>query len=243
MKLNLLLITTVVILSSCEKEHMLDCFKSAGEETTEFRNATTFMNIDLQDNVDLIIHPDTTPYIKVTAGENLIDGIITELSGSTLYIRNENKCNWVRSFKNTYTVEVGMDKPSLIHYTGTGNVSCLDTIRSDEFTFDCFNGSGTIKFLFNCKKTHLNNHVGRSDIHAWGTTLESYVYINDVGILEASGLNADYTYVRSSTTGDCHVNAKDQFGYEIRYNGNIFYSGNPVFFNEVRIGTGKLIHL
>ena len=87
-------------LTTCKKEHMLDCFKSAGSTITENRTATPFINIELKDNVDLIINPNSTPYIKVTAGENLIDGIITELSGNTLYVRNENKCSWMRSFKN-----------------------------------------------------------------------------------------------------------------------------------------------
>ncbi len=240
---KILFLILIASAMSCKKEHMLDCFKSTGETTTQNRDVTPFTNIDLKDNVDLVIFPDTTFYIKVTAGENLIDGIITELSGGTLYIRNENRCNWMRSFSNTYTVEVGMDKPSLINYTGSGNISCLDTIRSDEFTFDCFNGSGTINFLFNCKKTHMNNHTGRSDIHAYGNALESYIYVNDVGICDASGLNSNYSYIRSSTTGECRVHANDQFGFEIRYNGNIYYSGDPVIFNQVFIGSGKLIHL
>src|SRR5689334_18323193 len=106
-KIGQFLLIGILLLSltTCQKEHLFDCFKSAGKSVTENRAATPFTNINLTNNVDLIINPDTTFYIKVTAGDNLIDGIITELQGTTLYIRNENRCNWMRSFKNTYTVE------------------------------------------------------------------------------------------------------------------------------------------
>ena len=238
----LLLIFISFVLTTCKKDHLLDCFKSAGNITTENRSVNSFVNINLTDNIDLVIHPDTSNYIKVTAGDNLINGIITELSGNTLYIRNENRCNWMRSFKNIYTVEVGIDKPATIYYDGAGDINCVDTIRSEEFTFDCFGGSGSINFIFNSNKIHLNNHIGRSDIHAYGFSKESYIYINDVGTFDAGNLETDYTYIRNSSTGDCHLKVKNELGFEIKYTGNIYYTGDPIIFSQLYSGSGKLIH-
>ena len=238
----LFLIFISFTLTTCKKDHLFDCFKSAGKTITENRSVSPFININLDNNVDLIIHPNTGFYIKVTAGKNIIDGITTELSGNTLYIRNENRCNWMRSFKNTYTVEVGMDKPSLIHYEGSGDITCIDTIRTDEFTFDCYNGSGSINLLLHCNKTHLNHHIGRSDFHVTGISGESYIYVNDVGTFDGSALNADYCYIRSSSTGDCRINVKNELGFEIKYSGNIYYTGEPHIYHQEFNGTGKLIH-
>jgi hypothetical protein len=227
--------------AGCKKDHMLDCFKNAGETKTEERSATPFVNIDLNDNVDLVINPNSPFYIKVTAGENLVDGIITELNGNTLYIRNENRCNWMRSFSNTYTVEVGMDKPEKITYYGSGDIYCKDTIRSEEFTFDCTNGSGSINFLFNCNKTNLNNHTGRTDIHAKGYSGVSFIYINDVGTMDASELDTYYSYLRNRSTGDMKVKVKVSLSAAILYNGNIYYTGNPVHIDQEVTGKGRLI--
>jgi hypothetical protein len=240
---NYLLIIFILSFTACKKDHMLECFKSSGETTTETRDVSPFVNIDLTDNVDLIIKPNSSFYIKVTAGENLIDGIITELSGNTLYIRNENRCNWMRSFDNTYTVEIGMDKPEVINYFGSGDINCLDTIRTGDFTFNCTNGSGSINFLLNCTTTHLNNHTGRTDIHAKGFSGVSYIYINDVGTMDASELVTYYSYLRNRSTGDMKVNVVQELGVEILYNGNIYYSGNPVKIDQQITGKGKLIHL
>lgn len=221
---------------------MLDCFKSTGKNVVEERIATPFSNIDLGDNVDLLIRPDTTFYIRVTAGDNLINGIITEIENTTLYIRNENKCNWMRSFSNKYTVEVGMDTPVKIYYDGSGDIHCLDTIRTPEFFFDCYNGSGSIHFLFASDVVHLNNHIGRTDIHASGHVRQSSVYINDVGTYDGSNLASANAYIRSRTTGACRIKTMQEFGYEILYTGNIYYSGNPVIYNQLITGSGELIH-
>ena len=238
----IVLLFIIFTFSTCKKDHLLDCFKSAGKTITENRETNAFININLTDNVDLIIHTDTTYFVKVTAGDNLINGIITEWNNKTLYIRNENRCNWMRSFKNIYTVEIGMNQPELIHYNGSGNITCLDTIRKEDFIFDSFGGSGTINLNFNSNKIHLNDHIGRADIHAFGFANESYIYVNDVGVLDASGMNTNYTYITNNSTGDCRINVKNELGFEIKYSGNIFYNGNPHILSQNFSGTGKLIH-
>ena len=235
------LLILIFLFTTCKKDHMLDCFKNAGNTVTESRTASPFVNIDLNDNVDLVLNPNAAFYINVTAGENLVNGIITEIDGNTLYIRNENRCNWMRSFKNTYTVEVGMDKPVTITYYGSGDINCKDTIRSDEFTFDVRNGSGSINFLFNCPKIHLNNHTGRADIHAKGFSATSYIYLNDVGTLDAEALNTYNSYITNNSTGDCKVRVSEDLGVLMYYIGNIYYTGNPHTISKEITGEGKLI--
>src|SRR6187402_160202 len=61
---------------------------------------------DLMCNADVIIHPDTVNRIRVTCGSNLIGKIETEITDGILRIRNNNHCNWVRSFDPYIKVEV-----------------------------------------------------------------------------------------------------------------------------------------
>ena len=232
---------SLATLTTCKKDHLLDCFKSAGKSITESRPVTAFTKIDLKNNVDLVIVPNSPFYIKVTAGENLIEGIITELSGNTLYIRNENRCNWMRSFSNTFTVEIGMDFPEKIDYYGSGDITCKDTIRTSEFFIDCWNGSGTINLLFNSAKTHINNNVGRADFHIQGYSGVNYIYLNDVATLNAENLITFYTYIKNKSTGDCRINVKEELGAEIEYVGNIYYTGKPHSITQSILGEGKLI--
>ncbi|TAH44356.1 MAG: DUF2807 domain-containing protein [Bacteroidetes bacterium] len=237
------ILTSILLFSKCQKDHMLDCFRSTGKTITQYRYAGSFTKIELKNSINLQLYSDTTSFIQVTAGEHLVDGIITELEGNTLYIRNENRCNWVRTFENEYTVKIGMPNIEHISYFGSGEIRCMDTLRTKEFTFDSWNGSGSIYFLFNCEKTHLNNNAGRTDIHVKGKSGVSFVYIHDTSSLDASEMESGYTYIRNSSTGDCKIFVTKELGAEIKYSGNIYYRGNPYQISLDRSGDGELIKI
>lgn len=240
---NYTLILLLFALSSvsCEKEHWFDWTKSTGRITSEYRTVGTFTAIDINDNVDVIVHTDTTPFVRVSAGQNIMDGIITETNSNTLVIRNENRYNWVRSFKNRFIVEIGMQQPEKISYYGSGNITCIDTLRFDGFTFDCWNGSGSITLPLHTNSSKINIHVGRCDIQLSGISNNSYLYNNDTGILDARQLQTTNTYLRTASTGDCTVNVNNELDVEIQHAGNVYYYGNPLLINSRITGSGKLI--
>ncbi len=232
----------VLLFTTCQKDHLLDCLRSTGQDVTEFRKKDYFDKINLKDNIDVVFHRDTLFRIEVMAGQNLIDGIITEQSGSTIYIRNENRCNWMRSFKNKYTVHIYSPTISKVDAYGAGDFICADTIVCPEFSFDSWNASGTANLLFHCDKIHLNNNIGRMTFNAIGFSAVSFYYINDTGVLDAHELQSDLVYIRSVTTGFCKVNVQKELGVEIRYTGNIYYYGNPYKIDQQITGAGQLVH-
>jgi hypothetical protein len=239
---KLILLTFFVFLfTNCSKDHMFDCLKSTGDEIMQIRRAGNFTNLNLKDNVDIILYSDTTSFIRVTAGEHLIEGIITEIENGTLYIRNENRCNWTRSFSNKYIVEIGMRDPVKIETYGSGNVTCADTIRTEEFFFDSWNASGSYNFLFNSNKIHINNNIGRADYHAKGKANVTFVYMNDVATLDFSELRTELFYIRSSTTGDCKINVDKELDVVLLYTGDIYYTGSLYKLSQDITGTGRLI--
>src|SRR4051812_21162166 len=128
--------------STCKKENMCDCFKSTGHTTSEYREVSGFDQIKLHNNVDLIITPGKPFSCRVTAGSNLIDMVKTKVEGNMLVISNENKCNWVRSFKNRFTVELSMPSLTYLYFTGSGTVTLKDTIREHKFVMDGWTCSG-----------------------------------------------------------------------------------------------------
>ena len=81
-----------------------------------------------------------------------------------------------------------------------------------------------------------------NEISSYSISNENYIYVNDVGILNAGNLETNYTYIRSSSTGDCRLKVNNEVGYEILYTGNIYYTGNAAIVSQLVEGTGKLIH-
>src|SRR3954470_838525 len=100
-----------MVLASCKKENLFDCFKSTGAIVTERRSIESFTETIIYDNVNVIIVQDSLTYLEVNAGENLLPLINTEIRGGKLIIENNNKCNWVRDF--SVPVNVYMHVPHL----------------------------------------------------------------------------------------------------------------------------------
>lgn len=221
---------------------MFDCFKDSGKTITVDRPTGAFNKIDLQNNVDLVVHFGNKYELKITAGANLVEGITTEIRDSVLFVKNENKCNWTRSFTNTYTVDITMiDLVNLVN-NGSGNVTFADTLKTKEFVFDNWNASGVMNFLFDGERILTKIHTGTADVNISGKTGLNYIWLFGYGQMNCKNLQADNAYVVNLGTGDCHVQAKNELYAEIEYIGNIHYTGNPSSITTKITGTGQLIH-
>jgi len=240
---GILLFSLFLVLSSCRKENMCDCFKSTGAEKTEIRDVTGFTKIELNDNVDLRITPGKDFSCRVTAGSKLVGMVTTEVEGNTLVIRNHNKCNWVRSFENRYTVDVSLPLLEYLYYSGSGDITSLDTIRCDRFIMDAWTCSGSIRLMLSCNTSWLTMHTGTGDLTASGSSGVSYVYNAGAGPADCSKLASGYTYITSKSTNDCYVNVTKEIGAGLFLQGNIFYSGNPYKIEKSEKGEGRLLSL
>lgn len=243
MQTGWLFLIFVFIFSSCKKENRCDCLKSTGSETTEIRNLSGFKKINLSNNVDLVITPGRPFACKVMAGSNLLDLVTTEVDGETLIIKNKNKCNWVRSFKNRFLVEISMPHLEYIYYSGSGSISTTDTIREPVFSLDGWTCSGSVNLLLDCGTTWLSLHTGTADLKASGSSGVSYVYSAAMGPVDVKNLFTGFTYIANRGTNECFVNVSKELGATITLQGNIYYTGNPYHIEQEISGTGHLIKL
>ena len=232
----------VFLFSSCKKDHLFDCFTSTGKTITVQRQVSYFNQIDTYNNVNLVIHTGATGYVNVTAGDNIIDGITTSVENNTLVIHNENKCNWVRDFNNTFTVDVWVDSLNFLINNGSGNMTFADTLHTYEFRYDNWNASGEVKILFIGDRIHVNIHTGTVDLDVAGNAGIDFLYYNGYGYMNFGNLKTVLTYITNKGSNDCRINVRDLLDAQIFSTGNIYYSGNPHDLTTKITGTGLLIH-
>lgn len=232
----------IIFFTTCKKDHLLDCFTSTGKIASVESTVPLFDRIEMYDNVDLIFRQDSISKIKITAGANLLDGITAEVSNNRLIIKNGNRCNWTRDYKNTFTVEAS--SPALLQITnnGSGNIEFADTLHSPEFQYDNVTASGDIKLVINTHIIKVNIHTGVADVTASGRADVTQLYYNGYGYMNFKKLVNDLTYITNKGTGNCAITVAKELDAKILYSGNIFYSGNPLkVLSEIK-GSGKLIH-
>ncbi len=239
-KYYLILIFTILFFS-CNKENRCDCFKGTGEITTEERVVTVFNKISLENNINLYITEDTVCSVKVEAGSHLLKSIKTEVTDSCLYLKNGNKCNWVRSYKDKINIYVKFIKiKGLMYKNASGNVYTTDTIHANYFQLDNFNGSGTINLIFSAHTTWFNLHTGPADLNATGTSGVCYLYSAGNGKADIRNLKTNIMFLNNKSTNECYVNVKDELEVKIGYVGDVYYTGDPTIIKEIT-GSGKLI--
>lgn len=238
-KIIIVLLVTLLF-SSCKKEQMDDCFTSSGKEKTVQRLVPAFTAVELNDRINLNYFYSPSFYVEVTAGENLTDNITTTVKGNLLTIKNENKCNWVRSFKKKLVVNLYAPTFTDFTYRGSGEVNFLDTLKSNTFKLNLWDASGDMHLLLNSDYIELKTHTGPGAIYSKGKCRELVAYLGGMGKLDAFSLQAEEVLAINKNTGSLSVQAERKLKAEILGPGDIFYLGSPEI-ELTREASGKLI--
>lgn len=219
----------------------MDCFKSTGKITTEVRTIPAYTGLDVRDNINVYITESEESSIRVKAGENLLENIVTEVRDRTLYIENSNKCNWIRTYKAEVDVYLNTKSLNNISFRGFGKVETIGTYNSQHFFVDMWEASGDMKLKLDCDSVFLKSHTGSANIECSGNAGVSIFYMSGTGIINASELKSSYLLAINRDVGDLHVNATEFLDAEIYSRGDIFYRGNPKKIELEDLGEGELI--
>lgn len=234
-------IVLITLINSCKKDSLCNCLRSAGDTVTEKRNLTSFTSLLVERNVAVDLIQDSICYAKITCGKHLMDGIVTEVKDGKLDVSNINRCNWSRSYKNEFVVEVHCKELINIEYAAAGNLTMLNQFNLDSLYIESTDGSGSVLLNINARVLYAVLNTAVADITINGNSKVNYFFANAQGFFDAGKLNADYVYMRSNTANYCKVNIKNQLDAEIEATGNIYYTGNPLILNLKQTGSGKLI--
>src|SRR5688500_1333547 len=161
--------------SSCKKENMRDFYKGTGKIITETRALSGFNTIHVEDKINVVLTESPAFEVTVEGGENLIGLIKTELKDSVLSIRNDNKFNFMRSYKKgVITVHIKLPALVSIQQYGQGTIQSANVFTTP--VIDIFTkGSGDVILEVNNQRvlTHMHN---TSDIYLSGQTGEHDCY-------------------------------------------------------------------
>jgi hypothetical protein len=242
MELKVSIALCALLLLGCQREQWDDCITSAGPMRSEERSLAEFTDIDLRDRVDLLFEHRPSNTVAVEAGRNLLDQVITEVREGTLYIRNENRCNWVRSFKPRITVKVPLDHIAKLTVRGQGNVDCSDTIVRERFDLAQWGAEGSVRLLLDVLTVDAGLHTGAGDLKLEGRCSgQAFLFSGIMAPLDASLMRTRFVSVNNSGIADVRCWTTEFLTVQLNSIGDVYYRGEPLNV-EARInGTGRLI--
>ena len=204
---------------SCSKAPL-----SNGPMTTETRIIEDFTRIEQYNNVYVHLVKSDSSYIEISACANLMDNIITKVSGGTLTIKNENSMNWLRSYDNRITATVHYtDFIDDVYYESVGDLICDDTIHHNMNIF-IYDGSGDIDIKTECKNINIHYRAMTSNISISGECNKADVIVEGLGPFHAENLIVHNNLnINMKGQNDAFVNCIGHLNVIIDHIGNVRY--------------------
>ncbi len=233
-----------VFLLACNKTTAPDCFQKGGKDGVLTRHFVSPVNhLILYDYIFVEIIPSDENYLEIEGPRNLLPEIITEeVTPGVLEIRNENSCNFVRSYQHKITVKLYMNITQIKNQS-SGDILSNGVIETSYFKLDCWNSSGKIELNVQCDSSSFFNHTGVSDLFIQGVSAYTKLYNGGMNILDASKLESQNTFVNSKSVNSIYTTCNGYFFVSINSRGSIYYTGNPNTIDLFVEGSGALIHL
>ena len=182
-----------------------------------------------------------TEQVVIDGGSNLTHNIVANVSDGILTLKNNNICNWLRSYKKSIiTVYIIMPRVTYITNAGVGNITSSDTITMDSLNVRT-TSAGDINLLVHSSQIW-GHCFGAGDLTLSGTcTNFACTFFAGTGFVYCNNLKTSFTFISTTSTGDCYINASSLLIDYIYQRGNIYFSGSPGTITSFINGPGQLI--
>lgn len=209
--ISFIFILLLTLLSSCGKE----TFKGSGTVATEERVITAVDEVQNEGIIDLEIFESPTLSLEVTSDVDLMDNVLTTISGARLNISLVDGNYEVDNFK----VRVGLPDISFISNTGTGDVSLIG-----------FNGLDALRI----------NSSGTGDLTFQGSAQMLDIETSGIGNFNGFHFSCEAITINQSGIGQSELTASESITGSLSGIGDIFFKGMPTINVEVT-GSGEII--
>lgn len=234
------LITAIGSLMLLATGCMKEAVKGTGRTVDENRNLAKFTGVDLKMDATIKFVKDTNYFCIVSAQENVLDVLETEVRAGTLKVGVETGV-WLRRH-SPITIEVHAPSIENIEISGSGNFNSDAELSAN--TLDLrISGSGKMQ-VKSVKASKLNVEIsGSGSVNVnEGNADDVYISVSGSGKIEAREVLMNYCDVNISGSGSAYVNVLKKLYASISGSGSVYYKGSPVVETHVS-GSGKIRQL
>ncbi|WP_345953146.1 head GIN domain-containing protein [Mucilaginibacter sp. PAMB04168] len=215
--LLLVAVTSLSVMSSCH----LGCIKGSGKQVSENRNISKFSKLEISGGFKINLKQDSSYTLSVTADENLMKYIRTEVSGNKLKLyTRKNFCS-----ESPIMLNVGIGQ--LEEIKGSGAVELVSEGRINAQNFK-MSFSGASKIDMDLSVADLQTEAsGATQINLKGQAASHTLKVSGVGKLHAFDFVVGNYNIKTSGSGNCEINVLKSLITHTSGVANIQYKGNP----------------
>lgn len=224
-------IILLIICVSCNKEDANDCFQTSGNIITEEILVNDFSKIEVGEDITLIVKEGSDQEVLVETGANLMNDVEVKVIGETLFLSDNNDCNYVREYGITTIyvtapniIEIKSKTQFEVRSDGVLTFPSL-TLVSENFTN---NSAASGNFNLQVQNQELNivfNNLSNLFISG-STNIFDINFPGGNSRVEAEDFVANTVAIFSRGSNDIIINP------QLELSGNIFGTGNVIAVNR-----------
>jgi hypothetical protein len=211
-----------------------EVLEGKGERIEQSRNTEYFDQIEASGNLRLNLWQDQNNEVVVTASENLLENIITEVRGNELRVYTRGR---IRG--DEIIVDVAVPDLKRLKANAGINVTGQSSISSPELELEV-NAGSTLSLQVFVNRLILRAIAG-SDVTLAGEASQVEISGSTGSEVNAYGLMAGDVSVRASTGTQIKVNATDNLSVRASTGSSVHYEGNPSM-NEINLSGGASLN-
>ena len=232
------LLVCTIALTACGFPVRFTEVRGSGNVITETRTVAGFNAVELSGIGTLIIEQGDKEALEITAEDNLMSHIKSNVSGSRLQLGGDEFVNIHPTKDIIYRLKV--KNLNQIESSGLGKVE-LKKLETDNLVIE-ISGSGRVS-VDNLLATTLNLEIsGLGDISINGSVKSQQVQISGAGNYRAPNLVSEAASVEISGTGSAILWVTKQLDLELSGAGKIHYYGSPQLNSDIS-GVGVVKNL
>lgn len=231
----ILFVAIAVLMSGCFFPIRTTRVIGSGNVITESRWVGNFSAVELSGIGTMIITQGDTPALEITAEENIMKYLQSDLRGNDLVLRVQDFVSLDPRADIVYRLTV--TDLERIETSGLGSIE-IDSLVAPDLYLE-ISGSGNVHINDLQTDNFMLEVSGLGDIEVAGRAEEQRVELSGAGNYDAALLYSKNANVEISGTGTAIVWAEKMLDVEISGMGSLKYYGNPTLSTEMS-GVGKI---
>ncbi len=220
-------------LSSCH----IGCVKGSGNKTTEKRQIGNFEKIDISGGFTVNLKQDSTGNLNVTADDNLMKYIRTEVSGSKLRIfTRKDLCN-----RAPVVIDLSVRNLKEVKSSGAVELNADTKLNVKDLTLE-FSGASKVDMDVNAANLK-TKASGATELNLKGQAASHEVKISGAGKLFATDLVVGSYKIQTSGAVNCKINVLKSLTTNTSGASEIQYRGAPSEINSHKSGASSIKHI
>jgi hypothetical protein len=232
------ILVCAVALTACGFPVRFTEVRGSGNVITEIRNVAGFNAVELSGIGTLIIEQGDREALEITAEDNLMSHLKSNVSGSTLQLGGEEFVNLRPTKDIIYRLKV--KNLNQIESSGLAKIE-MKKLETDNLMIG-ISGSGRVS-LDNLNADKINLDIsGMGDISINGSVKNQQIMVSGAGNYNAPNLVSETANVDISGTGVVILWVKDQLDLDLSGAGTVHYYGSPTINSDIS-GAGVVKNL